>query len=278
VNIQEYILSGIVESYVLGLADKQERAEFENMCAAHPEVRNARIAFEMMLEEQSMQSELQPSKSLRSKIFSEIQIEADKSLYSQEDISDKTDIREGKTISISPWLRYVAAASVILLIGSIALNIYYYNQYRNYNSRYNALVTQQSEIAQNNNALQSRINQYEDILSIIRNPDMAAVRMPGTEAPGSPDTSSLATVFWDTKSKDVYLMVNNLPQPAADKQYQLWAIVDGVPVDAGVFDVKEDTLMFRMKNIPRAEMFAVTLEKRGGNPTPQGQMYVLGKT
>jgi len=33
----------------------------------------------------------------------------------------------------------------------------------------------------------------------------------------------------------------------------------------------------RMKNIPRAQVFAVTLEKRGGSTTPQGPMYVMGK-
>jgi len=32
-----------------------------------------------------------------------------------------------------------------------------------------------------------------------------------------------------------------------------------------------------MKNTPRAQAFAITLEKRGGSPTPQGKMYVLGK-
>ena len=56
--------------------------------------------------------------------------------------------------------------------------------------------------------------------------------------PTSPATSNIATVYWDTKSKDVYLIVNNLPEPPSDRQYQLWAIVDGQPVDAGVFDVQ----------------------------------------
>ena len=39
------------------------------------------------------------------------------------------------------------------------------------------------------------------------------------------------------QSKEVYLLVNQLPTPDPDKQYQLWAIVDGNPVDAGVFDM-----------------------------------------
>jgi anti-sigma-K factor RskA len=106
---------------------------------------------------------------------------------------------------------------------------------------------------------------------------MTVIKMPGTNVPTSPDSNSVATVYWNTKSKDVYLLVNNLPQPASDQQYQLWAIVDGQPVDAGVFDVQNASGLLRMKNMPRAQVFAVTLEKRGGSTTPQGPMYVMGK-
>jgi anti-sigma-K factor RskA len=72
-------------------------------------------------------------------------------------------------------------------------------------------------------------------------------------------------------------MVKNLPQPAAGKQYQLWAIVDNKPVDAGMLDMAHGHQMVKMKNIPRAQLFAITLEEQGGSPTPKGPMYVLGK-
>jgi anti-sigma-K factor RskA len=42
VNKQEYISSGIVESYVLGLASAEERNEFEQMCSQYPDVLAAR--------------------------------------------------------------------------------------------------------------------------------------------------------------------------------------------------------------------------------------------
>ena len=106
---------------------------------------------------------------------------------------------------------------------------------------------------------------------------MVAIKMNGSSAPASPDRSSLATVYWDTRSKDVYLMVNNLPQPETGKQYQLWAIVDNKPVDAGMLDMAKGHIMVKMKNIPRAQLFAITLEQAGGSPTPKGPMYVLGK-
>ncbi|MGZ8517919.1 MAG: anti-sigma factor domain-containing protein, partial [Chitinophagaceae bacterium] len=92
--------------------------------------------------------------------------------------------------------------------------------------------------------------------------------------------ASFATVYWDTTSKDVILVVNNLPRPAGDKQYQLWALLDGKPIDVGMIDndifTGEKKLMIQMKNVSGAQAFAITLEKKGGNPTPQGPMYTLG--
>jgi anti-sigma-K factor RskA len=70
--------------------------------------------------------------------------------------------------------------------------------------------------------------------------------------------------------------VNNLPKPAAGKQYQLWAIVNGQPVDAGMLNWNDATIVASMKNIPQAQAFAITLEDEGGHPLPQGVMYVLG--
>ncbi|MNG37643.1 Anti-sigma-K factor rskA [compost metagenome] len=78
-------------------------------------------------------------------------------------------------------------------------------------------------------------------------------------------------------------MVDNskmqLPANDQDHQYQLWALVDGKPVDLGVFDAKADSahILLKMKEINGAQAFAVTLEKRGGSATPtMTQMIVMG--
>jgi anti-sigma-K factor RskA len=105
---------------------------------------------------------------------------------------------------------------------------------------------------------------------------MAIVKMTGVAT--SPDPSSIATVYWNMDSKTVYLFVNQLPKPVVDKQYQLWAIVDGKPVDAGVFDLEEGVSFVKLKTIPKAEAFAITLEKKGGSLSPtMSAMYVMGK-
>ena len=72
-----------------------------------------------------------------------------------------------------------------------------------------------------------------------------------------------------------------MPAPPSDKQYQLWALLDGKPIDLGMlnFDAKQKKLLVRMKNAQNAQAFAITLEKkdRPDPSTPAGDMYVMGK-
>ncbi len=74
------------------------------------------------------------------------------------------------------------------------------------------------------------------------------------------------------------MLIGNMPQTASDKQYQLWALIDNRQVDLGVFDIKKEGLLVKMKNVHNAEAFAITIEPRGGSPTPTLEaMSAIGK-
>jgi len=276
VNIQEYISSGIVESYVLGLADEAERVEFEQMCTLHAEVRTARDTFELSLEQHAMAAAVAPPVQLRETILQKFTVETASAIHENAPVVQMRPIRRS---AVPMATRYVAAAAVVLLVGSAGLNFYYFNKYRDYSQRYDQLLAQQTELAKNNSAMQTRMSNYEQTIAGLTSPYMAKITMEGKGVPanGSPAPGSMATILWDTRSKDVYLMVNNLPLPQTGKQYQLWAIVDNLPVDAGMLDMSHGQMMVKMKNIPRAQLFAITLEQQGGSATPKGPMYVLGK-
>jgi anti-sigma-K factor RskA len=268
VNVQDYILSGIVESYVLGLSSTEENAEFERMCISHPEVLAARNAFEIQLEEKLQERKMEPPREMKSRIFSEIG--RDKSPIV------KAPLAKPSLVPRIGFARYVAAASLVLLAGSVLLNFYLLSQYKKTIAKNEELIAAQTQVADNNKILQTKLLNYENAISLMQNPLMAVVKMPSV--PKSPAPSGMATVYWNTQSKDVYLLVNKLPAPVGDKQYQLWAIVDGKPVDAGVFDMAEGISFVKLKTIPKAEAFAITLEKKGGSRTPNmDAMYVMGK-
>lgn len=260
-NIREYISSGIVESYVLGLASPEEQAEFESMCRQYPEVSQARNEFEQALESQSREHAITPPADIRQLVM--------------DVISDRTEAKvvnmpTARTQPKTGWLKYAVAACLVLLAGSLFWNISQFNRNKKLQASYNEIVKEYDSTA-------IRLGELEDEIAMISlNPNVKMAAMKGMEA--SP--ASFATVYWDTTSKDVYLVINNLPKPAGDLQYQLWALLDGKPIDVGMIDnesfIGEKKLLLRMKNVNGAQAFAITLEKKGGNPTPQGAMYVMG--
>lgn len=287
-NIKEYISSGIIESYVLGMANDAERAEFERMCDMYPEVKAARESFEIAFEQETKFNQLQPPANLKSKIFSEIDIDASisrgrdwSSGVATENESNTAarpgvDLQPTKIIKINRRQRYLSAAAVTLLLLSTALNFYFFNRSKYYSEQYRDLLAQQTQIVSNNQILQTRMLEYEKAMEIMKDTNMMIVKMPSIAT--SPDPTSATTVYWNTITKDVFLTINQLPVHDENHQYQLWAMVDGKPVDAGVIDMKSGPGMVKMKNIPRAQAFAITLEKKGGSPTPSlDKLYVMGK-
>ncbi|HUR64873.1 MAG TPA: anti-sigma factor [Chitinophagaceae bacterium] len=253
-NTQEYISSGIVESYVLGLASDEERREFEQMCRQYPDVLEARIAFEIVMEKQAMQNTIAPAAEVRNRVFDEIG-------------------SAGKVVSMSAspsgntgWLKYAAAACIILLAGSLYWNI--------------SLSKKNKELRNNYDNTVARLNEMENDIKVLTDKESVKMAsMKGTlESP-----QSYTTVYWDTTSHDVYLLVNNLPKPADSLHYQLWALADGQPIDLGFitdeYFVRKDKLLIRAKNAQKAQAFAITLEKkdRVDVSKPAGQVYVVGK-
>jgi anti-sigma-K factor RskA len=150
--------------------------------------------------------------------------------------------------------------------------VYFYTQFKSVSTNYQALLVEKATMLVENQNTQTKMLDMYQSMQLMSDPTVAKVPMPGTKG----HETNLVTVFWDTKSKDVYLLTNKLPEAPSDKQYQLWAIVDGKPVDAGM--ISSCAGLCRMKNIPKASHFAITLEKKGGSPTPtMDQMYVFGQ-
>ncbi len=254
------------------MTSPEDSADFESMCSTYPEIFTAREAFELQLEVTLTLQKLDPPQELKSRIFSEIGMERER----DQAAVPRIPLKKPTLVPRVGFARYVAAASLVLLAGSVLLNLYLLYQYKRSIAQNKELLASQSQVATANQVLQTKLNTYQGDLSLMKDPQMDIVKMPAV--PTSPAPASMATVYWNRESKIVYLLVNQLPKPVSDKQYQLWAIVDGKPVDAGVFDLADSQSLLKFKTIPKAEAFAITLEKRGGSQTPtMTALYVLGK-
>ncbi|MFN3300095.1 MAG: anti-sigma factor domain-containing protein [Sediminibacterium sp.] len=273
-NTQEYIQSGIIESYVLGMASPAEAAELEQLCLQYPEIKQALTNFELALEANTLAKAVAPPPHLKQQIFTALQSEfiSEKNKVVEKTQALVTPLNETPVVKMNQSSRFLAAASIILLVISGGMNIYFYSKFKETTQQYQALVLEKNTLQANNQIMQTKSLDMYNSMQMMTDPNMKKVSMPGIAG----KEMNYATVFWDMKSKDVYILPNKLPQPASGKQYQLWAIVDGKPVDAGV--LSDCAGLCKMKNIPAASIFAITLEKSGGSETPTlSEMYVAGK-
>jgi anti-sigma-K factor RskA len=264
-NKNEIISSGLLELYALGLASPQETIEVEEWVSQYPEIKQEIEAIEMTLESYARAHAIDPSPLVKEKILLQISQDEQKSIYN---VSASEAKAQSNIYRIPSFFKLAAAAIFILLIGSIILTYSYYNKYR---SASRELQLAQQKIDQQN---QANIAMKTDI-DVMTDKNSQPVVLKGT--PHAPD--ALAKIYWMKTTGDVYVDPTNLPGVPSGKQYQLWAIVDGKPVDAGMISTEKGIYHIqKMKSFGHAEAFAITLEKTGGSPTPtMDEMYVISK-
>jgi anti-sigma-K factor RskA len=265
VDTKAYIASGIIESYVLGLSTAEEAAELEKLCTLHADIRKAVDEFAAIMEAQAFHNAIAPPPMVKEKVMHAIAEEGN-----EVPVIPLNEHKE-QSFQLKPkagW-KYLAAASIILLVASTTLNFYFYNNYKSADNKYQALLTERNSLQANNNFIKARLNGFEESIRIMQNPEVQKIDLPGVKG----HENYLAAVYWDSKTKDVYFLPTKMDALPSDKQYQLWAIVDGKPVSAGL--VEDCNGLCKMTNVPNAQMFAVTVENKGGSATPNLEAMVV---
>ena len=252
-NIKEYISSGVVESYVLGLLSAQERFEFEQFCETYPELKEARNAFELAIEKQAMENAMPPPAGIKEKIWSTIE----------------QPPKTSKIISMEPTtprrsgFNWLAAASIILFLVAGYFAYTFYNQNK--------------ELKETNQKFTTKVDSLLNERKIMESENVTVVNMVAMK-PNAPS----ANIYWDTTSANVYMLVKNMPKLASDRQYQLWSLIDSnglKPTSLGLFDGGQEKVIIKMDNAQKADAFAITIEKRGNTGGPDlGQLQNMGKT
>jgi anti-sigma-K factor RskA len=257
VNIKEYIESGILESYALGEVSDAERRDVEAALLQHQEVREELRKVEGSIEALAFRVAIAPPERLKGSIISRV------------------TQNETKVVMLQPessFWKYATAASVALALFASYMAFYYNQLWKADTQELAQLRADKQRIAEDYNVVNQKLDKIQSDLAVIESAAFTRVIMKGT----ANDISALASVYWNPNTKEVYLSVQQLKAISQGNQFQLWAIVNGKPVDAGVFDLNFAGLL-KMKNIDGAAAFAVTIEPRGGKDAPTlDTMQVVG--
>ena len=176
--------------------------------------------------------------------------------------------------SMRMW-KLAAAASITFALLSSYMAYTYWNKWRVSESNLTELLAQNQRMAEDYNKVNQRLDKIEADSKVIDNPAFTRILMKGT----SNAPQSLASVYWNENTQELYLSIQSMRQLSQENQYQLWAIIDGKPVDAGVFESIASGLI-KMKEIGKGvTTFAVTIEPRGGKASPTLEtMQMAGNT
>jgi anti-sigma-K factor RskA len=146
-----------------------------------------------------------------------------------------------------PWVTALGAAAAIAIIGLLSVF-----------------------------ALDAR-NQRDDaqlLADTLAAPDARTVEL----AAVGTDTGSGRLVWSETQGRAV-LVLDDLPDTAEGRAYELWFIEDDTPRSAGVFDPDGDRIVEVLDQLPTgAQMIGLTEEPSTGSPLPTGPILLLGET
>ena len=240
--------------YALRALDTPERESFEAHLAA-----GCAACQKSLREARGVSDELAPSidpvdppSRVRKRLFEKVHDDADRSA--------QPSVPQGK--SYVYWAALATAASLVAAAGL-------WIQTR-------SLARELAIETSNRLRLEEELAGVTEIFDALSSPRNRAVSLDAQPAaPGA-----RASAFLDSQNGRLFLYVENLDPLPAGQTYQIWLIVDGTPVSAGVFDVQADgSARLNGEPLPGFEgavTVAVTVEPAGGVPQPTGPMVLLG--
>lgn len=250
---------GYLAAYLTGDAlSEMERREVEDLLQ-DPEVQREYAHLQQVVEQLAFAYGISPSEVVKQR------------LMENEAIMSQFRPMDREKRSSSPWLM---AASLSLAVLSGIAAFYFWNQWQDADLQLTRIAAQNLELAESHLLMRQELDRVRDDLAVIVSPEFSRIILNGTE--NAPE--AVAVIYWNAAEEQVFINSASLAALSDGQQYQLWALIDGKPVDAGVFDADAGRFQI-MKNIAKADAFAVTVEQKGGSESPTlSTMQVFGKS
>ena len=301
-NIQDYIESGILEQYALGELSAAEQAAVEEQAAKNPAIGEELAQVQAALGFYAEAHAVVPPAGMRERVLSNVMariaapaptsaLRAEVDSLAQANGHDAAPrvaqprpatpeavVRpmSSAPVTVAPASRssWAMAASVALIL-SLAGNALFYSRWKDASADLVALQNDQARVATTSQVAEKKLGALRQENEVLRSDEFKAVALAGTKAA----PTAHARVLFNAATHKVYVDVRSLPALPAGKQYQLWALDKGKPVDAGVLTLATATGegLQHMKDIASAQTFAMTVEPVGGSTNPTlSTMTVVG--
>ena len=287
-DLQQFIASGLVELYALGIATPAEAAQVKRMAAEYPQVQQELARVQESLERYGTLYTVQPPAKLRDRIIAipsgvpnvpdpDPAPTATARPAARPTTTGRKPATTGKG-GIPAWMFGILLALGVLIT---ALVWYFLNRGNAQTSELEGVRTElaeqraafetlQSECAETRTALEAAQAQ----LRFIQNPNTNPVALAPLRRRRDP---AQAIVYWNSERNQALVNPINLPAIDGNQTYQLWAETPRGLLPIGTFKNEPATLQAVDFEEGAVNLY-VSLEPLGGSTTPtQGQVKLLGK-
>ena len=265
------ISSGDLELYVMGMLPPEEAAQVETLAQLFPEIQEELNSIAATFEAGTMQMAITPSASVKEKLMASLPAQQQTNIKGSPAKVVEMKIQPAATKSFSK-MAIAASWGMMILLGG--LSVYMFNNNSKLKSDVASLQQSATGYEKQMTDLNKKVSSYETYRRLKSDPALTSVALASVK----PDVQQQAEVFWNKTTGELFIDPSSLPQVPAGMQYQLWFLIDGKPIDAGMISLTDAATIQKMKECKGAQMFAITLEKEGGAPQPDlGAMVVAGK-
>ncbi len=248
------IFEDLKGAYVLDALPEEERRDFEDYLAVHPE-RQAEIddlgAVAGLLA--FSPHELEPPEGLRSRVMEVVKAEA-------------APRRDSRPSVFARFGRYVGTrglalgAAAVLVVGLLSWNLLLQGEVKDLQGR---VQNAQGQVAN----LQGKVQDAQDQRQLRQSP---TIQLAGSWADQGAN-AELASI----DKHQVILVAKNMPSVPDDRTCQVWVIKGDAPEPSGLFQPDGNMTATPITNsIKKADTIAVTVEPAGGSEQPTGDIVL----
>ena len=243
-NKDQFLGSGLLEQYALGITSEEESALVEQYLNTFPEVRAEYTSMRKALDQYAKQYAIQPPEVLRNRVIEAVDHQHARSQDNNEPVPSGSNGR----FSQSGWSRFLVSTAILLMGAGLFLLDRKADGLQQELSNQTVLLDACQEEKEN-------LESSNTLFAFLKHGQTQQVSIEGT--PLSPEMRLIA--YWNESTSKAYLNPVN----------QIWADVDGKMISVGLLnpELPLDQLA-TISFIEKAESLNLTLEPEGGSEEP----------
>lgn len=255
-DTKQYISSGILEQYVLGLCSPEEAKEVCANASAYPEIAKKIKKLQCCMEHYADLHAIPPPSNLKNKILSDIDDWEECKALS---VEYKRGEEQAPQLPARNYNRLFAGIAALMIFSLSMLSYSLYQKQNAATEQLQRLSSEFNSIKLDHQALKKQSNRLQSQYAVLKDVGTKHVHLRGSKMV----PQALAVIYYNPDHKKTYLNIVNLPDPPNDHQYQLWADINGKHHNMGAVQVGNSGEALRtMPFMENSKGFAITLEAK----------------